>query len=89
MKLISKQEYDSLITFMRPKLKSLWEHENQERAKHNKNQINVFQFGFSILDIFHHKIDEKYDFYLIFNGNFFNMINQYQKPKRNILINLE
>lgn len=72
MKLISKQEYDELMKFMQPKLRSLWNHENNERKKQGKEPLNVFQFGFSIMDIDHYYIDDNYDFYLVFNSTFLN-----------------
>lgn len=74
MKLISKQEYDELMKFMQPKLRSLWNHENNERKKQGKEPLNVFQFGFSIMDIDHYYIDDNYDFYLVFNSTFLNLI---------------
>ena len=69
MKIISNQEYDDLMAFMKPKLQSLWEHENNEREKQGRDALNMFQFGFSILDINHYLIDDECDFYLVFNGN--------------------
>ena len=74
MKRISNQEYDDLMAFMKPKLQSLWEHENNEREKQGRDALNMFQFGFSILDINHYLIDDECDFYLVFNGSFLRMI---------------
>ena len=74
MKIISNQEYDDLMAFMKPKLQSLWEHENIERKKQGRNTLDMFQFGFSILDINHYLIDDICDFYLVFNGGFLRMI---------------
>ena len=74
MKIISNQEYDDLMAFMEPKLKTLWEHENNEREKQGRKPLDMFQFGFSILDINHYLIDEECDFYLVFNGSFLRMI---------------
>ena len=74
MKIISIKEYNALMNFMESKLKSLWNHENEEREKQGKELINVFQFGFSILDINHYYIDENYDFYIVFNSSFLKMI---------------
>ena len=45
------QSLANSLNFMESKLKSLWNHENEEREKQGKELINVFQFGFSILDI--------------------------------------
>ena len=74
MKIISIKEYNALMNFMESKLKSLWNHENEEREKQGKELINVFQFGFSILDINHYYIDENCDFYIVFNSSFLKMI---------------
>lgn len=74
MKLISYQEYDNLMSFMQPKLKALWEHENSERPE--ERQLHAFQFGFSIMDIFHYRFDEDRGFYMVFNGAFLHLINE-------------
>lgn len=74
MKLISREEYDSLMSFMNPKLKALWEVENKERSE--DRQLNAFQFGFSIMDIFHYRIDNERSFYMVFNGTFLHLINK-------------
>ena len=74
MKIISKQEYYSLMKYMEPKLNSLWNHENKEREKGGKELLNEFQMGFSIQEINYYKIDEQSDFYLVFNGSFLNII---------------
>lgn len=46
MKLISKQEYDELMKFMQPKLRSLWNHENNERKNKVKNLLMYFNLAF-------------------------------------------
>lgn len=75
MKIISIQEYNALMDYMKSKLKSLWNHENEEREKLGKELINMFQFGFPISDINRHGINENNDFYIVFNGSFLKMIN--------------
>ena len=67
MKVISKQEYTELMEFIEPHLKDLWNHENKERIKQEKEPLNIFQFGFSIVDIYNYKIDADTQFYMIFN----------------------
>lgn len=74
MKVIRKQEYAELMEFLEPHLKALWDHENKERIKKGKEVLNVFQFGFSILDIYPYKIDDNIQFYMIFNSTFLNLI---------------
>lgn len=74
MKVITKQEYAELMEFLEPHLKALWDHENKERIKKGKEVLNVFQFGFSILDIYPYKIDDNIQFYMIFNSTFLNLI---------------
>lgn len=75
MKIISIQEYNALMDYMKSKFKSLWNHENEEREKLGKELINMFQFGFPISDINRHGINENNDFYIVFNGSFLKMIN--------------
>ena len=41
MKIISIKEYNALMNFMESKLKSPWNHENEEREKQGKELINV------------------------------------------------
>ena len=74
MKVITKQEYTELMEFLEPHLKALWDHENNERIKKGKEKLNAFQFGFSIVDIYHYKIDDNIQFYMIFNSTFLNLI---------------
>ena len=75
MKVITKQQHSELMEFLEPHLKSLWELENREREKQEKDQLEMFQFGFSIYDIFPYKIDEDVEFYIIFNSSFLHHIN--------------
>lgn len=72
MKLISHEVYDSHMSFMQPKLKTLWNHENKRKPK--ERQLHAFQFGFSIMDIFHYRIDDKRSFYMVFNSTFLHLI---------------
>lgn len=74
MKVITKQEYAELMRFLKPHLKALWDHENKERFKQGRDPLNVFQFGFSIMDIYNYKIDVDTQFYMIFNSTFLRVI---------------
>lgn len=74
MKRITNEEYDALMSFLQPKFKALWAHENEERKKRGQEELNMFQFGFSILDICHYNVDDEHSFYVIFNSSFLNLI---------------
>lgn len=74
MKVISKQEYIELMAFLEPHLKALWDLENKVRIKKGNEPLNVFQFGFSILDIFPYKLDDNTQLYIVFNSTFLRVI---------------
>ena len=74
MKMLDRQEYDDLMSYLKPVFKKIWAHENDERQKVGKS-LDAFQFGFPINNIWLFltgKNGEK--FYIIFNVSFFSMI---------------
>ena len=56
MKLISFEEYDALKAYMMPKLLELWRHENEVRKEQGIEELNSFQTGFPINEIYHYYV---------------------------------
>lgn len=50
MKMLDRQEYDDLMSYLKPVFKKIWAHENDERQKVGKSS-DAFQFGFPINNI--------------------------------------
>lgn len=74
MKMLDRQEYDDLMSYLKPVFKKIWAHENDERQKVGKS-LNAFQFGFPINNIWLYLTEKNGEkFYIIFNVSFFSMI---------------
>ena len=67
MKLISLEEYDALKAYMTPKLLELWRHENEVRKEQGIEELNSFQTGFPISEIYHYYVEDDHNFYIVFN----------------------
>ena len=67
MKLISFEEYDALKAYMEPKLLELWRHENEVRKEQGIEELDSFQIGFSINEIYHYYAEGDHNFYIVFN----------------------
>lgn len=65
--MISFKEYDALKAYMEPKLFELWEHENKIRKEKGLEELNSFQVGFPINEIYHYYVDGDHNFYIVFN----------------------
>ena len=69
MKMLDRQEYDDLMSYLKPVFKKIWAHENDERQKVGKS-LDAFQFGFPINNIWLYLVSiqplfwrfERYDF---------------------------
>ena len=74
MKMLDRQEYDDLMSYLKPVFKKIWAHENDERQKVGKS-LDAFQFGFPINNIWLYLTEnDEEKFYIIFNVSFFSMI---------------
>lgn len=74
MKMLDRQEYDDLMSYLKPVFKKIWAHENDERQKVGKS-LDAFQFGFPINNIWLYLTEKNGEkFYIIFNVSFFSMI---------------
>lgn len=67
MKLISFEEYDALMEYMEPKLLELWRHENEVRKEQGIEELDSFQTGFPINEIYHYYAEADHNFYIVFN----------------------
>ena len=67
MKMITFNEYDALKAYMEPKLLDLWHHENKIRKEKGQEELNSFQVGFPITEIYHYHIDGDHNFYVVYN----------------------
>lgn len=76
MRRIDRKEYDDLMNHLQPVFKSIWEHENEERKKRGKS-LDMFQFGFTINEIYKYQTgDDEEDFYIIYNTLFLTTISR-------------
>lgn len=73
--MLDRQEYDDLMSYLKPVFKKIWAHENDERQKVGKS-LNAFQFGFPINNIWLYLTEKNGEkFYIILksasnlNGN--------------------
>ena len=48
--MLDRQEYDELMSYLKPVFKKIWAHENDERQKVGKS-LDAFQFGFPFNNI--------------------------------------
>ena len=70
MKMLDRQEYDDLMSYLKPVFKKIWAHENDERQKVGKS-LDAFQFGFPINNIWLYLTEKNGEkFYIIFNVSF-------------------
>ena len=67
MRMISFEEYDALKAYMEPKLFELWKHENEIRKEKGLEELNSFQVGFPINEIYHYHDEGDHNFYIVFN----------------------
>lgn len=67
MKLISCNEYDALMSYVKPKLFQLWSHENTVREERGIEKLDSFQIGFSIDEIYHYYAEGDHNFYIVYN----------------------
>lgn len=67
MKMISFEEYDALKAYMEPKLFELWQHENEVRKEKGLEELNYFQIGFPITEVYHYYVEGDHNFYIVFN----------------------
>lgn len=67
MKMITFEEYDALMAYMEPKLFDLWRHENEIRKEKGLEELDSFQVGFPINEIYHYYAEGDHNFYIVFN----------------------
>lgn len=67
MKMITPNEYCALRAYMKPKLLELWNHENEVRKEKGLDELNSFQVGFPINEIYHYYAGGDHNFYIVFN----------------------
>lgn len=72
-KILTREEYDELNSFLEPRIMSLWKHENE----HNHVQ-DYTQTGFPINSIFKYHTDIEGEFiYVIYNSLFLSLLDNY------------
>ena len=67
MKMITSKEHEALMSYIEPKLLKLWRHENKIRKERGQDELNSFQVGFPITEVYHYDIEGDHNFYVVFN----------------------
>lgn len=82
MKMISFEEYDALKAYMEPKLFELWQHENEVRKEKGLEELNYFQIGFPITEVYHYYVEGDHNFYIVFNVSCHRLLQEGTSPMK-------
>ena len=67
--MISIDKYKDISCFLEKKTREIWEHENIIREKSGEKELEMYQYGISILD-WYSEIDDEFVLYFVFNYSF-------------------
>ena len=73
-RVLTRCEYDSLMTYLQPKTKSIWVHENENRLKNNQPALDVYQARFSLLNCYPHNVGDGNWFVVDANSGFLQVV---------------
>ena len=71
--MISLEEYNKLSSFLEMKTHEIWAHENEERLKKKEQELNGYEYGYSIADYYSVKKGDS-TIYFAFNFSFLKLI---------------